>query len=73
MTTRGCTGEDFKKIAELLDRTCTIAIEILKGKGKKLKDFEEGLKESKAVQQLRSDVQAFSLGYCYPAPTEKFL
>jgi len=66
MTTRGCTGEDFKKIAEFLDRTCTIAIEIQKEKGKKLKDFEEGLKESKAVQQLRSDVQAFSLGYGYP-------
>ena len=52
MTTRGCTGEDSKKIAEFLDRTCTIAIEIQKEKGKKLTDFEEGVKESKSVQQL---------------------
>merc|ERR1719434_107501 len=66
MTTRGCTTEDFKKIAEFLDRCASIALDIQKEKGKKLKDFEEGLKESKAVQQLRSDVQAFSLGYGYP-------
>ena len=26
-------------------------------------EVKEGIKESKAVQQLRSDVQAFSLGY----------
>jgi glycine hydroxymethyltransferase len=66
MTTRGCTADDFKKIAEFLDRACTIALDIQKEKGKKLKDFEEGLKESSAVQQLRSDVQTFSLGYGYP-------
>merc|ERR1712025_1026293 len=34
MTTRGCNEEDFKKIGELLDRCCTIALAVQKEKGK---------------------------------------
>lgn len=66
MTTRGCTTEDFNKIAEFLDRCCQIALAIQKEKGKKLKDFEQGLVDSKAVLDLRNDVHAFALGYGYP-------
>merc|ERR1711874_47603 len=40
MTTRGCTTDDFKRIASFLDRCCQIAIQIQSEKGKKLKDFE---------------------------------
>merc|ERR1712170_111524 len=40
MTTRGCTAEDFKKIAGFLDRCCQIALKVQQEKGKKLKDFE---------------------------------
>merc|ERR1712079_762778 len=36
-TTRGCTTDDFKKIAEFLDRSCQIALKIQSAKGKKLK------------------------------------
>merc|ERR1712100_936137 len=43
MTTRGCTVDDFKKIGGYLDRCCQIALNVQKEKGKKLKDFEEGL------------------------------
>merc|ERR1712032_1154968 len=43
MTTRGCTIEDFKKIASFLDRCCQISLAIQQDKGKKLKDFEEGI------------------------------
>merc|ERR1711879_150803 len=43
MTTRGCSSEDFKKIAGFLDRCCKIALKIQEEKGKKLKDFELGL------------------------------
>merc|ERR1712209_360808 len=43
MTTRGCTTQDFKKIAEFLDRCCQIAVKVQSEKGKKLKDFEAGL------------------------------
>merc|ERR550539_2209560 len=42
MTTRGCTVEDFKKIAGFLDRCCQIALKVQAEKGKKLKDFEVG-------------------------------
>merc|ERR1712223_1575077 len=43
MTTRGCTGDDFKKIALFLDRVCQIALKVQQEKGKKLEDFEAGL------------------------------
>merc|ERR1739848_915534 len=43
MTTRGCTAEDFKKIAIFLDRCCQIALKVQQANGKKLKDFEAGL------------------------------
>merc|ERR1712224_1056027 len=46
MTTRGCGVEDFKKIAEFVDRACQIALKIQTEKGKKLKDFEQGLSDN---------------------------
>merc|ERR1712084_143432 len=49
MTTRGCETEDFKKIATFLDRVLQISLQIQKEKGKKLKDFEEGLKNCKDI------------------------
>merc|ERR1712054_692240 len=45
MTTRGCGTKEFEKIAEFLDRCCQIALKVQQEKGKKLKDFEEGLKD----------------------------
>merc|ERR1711972_1224685 len=45
MTTRGCTAEDFKTIAGFLSRCCEISVKIQTEKGKKLKDFEEGLSD----------------------------
>merc|ERR1712045_730286 len=61
MTTRGCTVDDFKKIAEFLDRCCQIALKVQKEKGKKLKDFEAGLEGNMDVQKLRSDVEAWAI------------
>merc|ERR1712061_396759 len=66
MTTRGCGVEDFKKIAGFLDRCCQISVKVQNEKGKKLKDFEEGLKGNKEIEQLRSEVEAFASGYGYP-------
>merc|ERR1711879_741781 len=57
MTTRGCTADDFKKIAEFLDRACQIALKIQKEKGKKLKDFEQGLAGDADLVQLRGEVE----------------
>merc|ERR1711976_1142887 len=39
MTTRGCGAEEFKFIAQCLDRCCQIAVAVQKVKGKKLNDF----------------------------------
>merc|ERR1712084_180284 len=52
MTTRGCTSEDFKKIALFLDRCCQIALKVQTEKGKKLKDFEQGLVGNADVNAL---------------------
>merc|ERR1712151_114507 len=66
MTTRGLKETGFEKIAEFLDRVLRIALQIQKEKGKKLKDFEEGLKNCKEIQALRTEVQSFASTLGYP-------
>jgi len=66
MTTRGCGTEDFKKIAGILDRCCQIALDVQAKKGKKLKDFEDGLKENADIVALRAEVEAWAVGFGYP-------
>merc|ERR1712086_873013 len=66
MTTRGCDAEGFKKIAAFLDRACQISLKIQQAKGKKLKDFEEGLKENPEIVALRKEVESFATGFGYP-------
>merc|ERR1712045_476504 len=66
MTTRGCTAEDFKKIALFLDRCCQIALQVQKEKGKKLKDFEAGLVGNSDVKALRGEVEAWAIGFGFP-------
>merc|ERR1712086_284124 len=60
MTTRGCTVEDFKKVAGFLDRCCTIALNVQKEKGKKLKDFEQDLGKNAEILAVRAEVEAFA-------------
>merc|ERR1712183_892623 len=66
MTTRGCTAEDFKTIAGFLHRCCEIAINVQNEKGKKLKDFEQGLIANDAVSKLKGEVEAWAIGFGYP-------
>ena len=66
MTTRGCGTQQFEQIAGFLDRALQIAVQVQKEKGKKLKDFEAGLKENADVKALREQVQAFAGGFGYP-------
>jgi len=66
MTTRGCGVEDFKKIAEFLDRCCQIALKVQGETGKKLKDFEAGLQGNKDIAQVKAEVQAWAIGFGYP-------
>merc|ERR1719161_2093535 len=66
MTTRGCTADDFVKIAGFLDRCCQIALKIQAEKGKKLKDFEAALAGHADIEALRKEVQAFAGAFGYP-------
>merc|ERR1712066_1141853 len=66
MTTRGCTTEDFKKIALFLSRCCQIALKVQEEKGKKLKDFEAGLVGNSDVKALRGEVEAWAASFGYP-------
>merc|ERR1712151_1114818 len=66
MAPRGCTADDFVKIAGFLDRCCQIALKIQTEKGKKLKDFEAGLKGNLEIESLKKDVQAFASAFGYP-------
>jgi len=66
MTTRGCQIADFKKIAEFLDRCCQIALKVQAEKGKKLKDFEQGLAGNADIVALKAEVEAWAVGFGYP-------
>merc|ERR1719424_982487 len=66
MTTRGCNVSEFNKIGEFLDRCCQIALRVQKEKGKKLKDFEAGLKDDAEVVALKQEVEAWTVGFGYP-------
>jgi glycine hydroxymethyltransferase len=66
MTTRGCGVEDMAQIGGYLDRCCQIALDVQKQKGKKLKDFEEGLGENPAIQALKKEVTEWTSKFGYP-------
>merc|ERR1711972_767695 len=66
MTTRGCTTENFRQVARFLDRCCQISVKVQNEKGKKLKDFEEGLKGNREIEELRAEVEAFATGFGFP-------
>merc|ERR1712070_741434 len=66
MTTRGCGVEDMKKVAEFLDRACQISVKRQAEKGKKLVDFEKGLKEDAEVLARKKDVEEWTFGWGYP-------
>merc|ERR1719343_1778185 len=55
MTTRGCTSDDFKKIAGFLHRCCEIALKVQKEIGKKLKDFEAVLVGNADIAKLKRE------------------
>jgi len=67
MTTRGCTTDDFKLVAQFLDRCCQIALAIQKEHGKKLVDFEKGLTDgNKDLVQLKVEVEAWASKFGFP-------
>jgi glycine hydroxymethyltransferase len=66
MTTRGCSTEDFQRIADYLDRCLRIAVDVQGKKGRKLKDFQEGLKDNTDVLALKKEVEEWTMAFGYP-------
>lgn len=66
LTTRGLNDNDFKHVAELLDRSVRLAVD-LKSKvdGKKIKDFtsQVTLEAFPEIQELRKDVTEFGKSF----------
>ena len=61
VTTRGYMEHDMKEVGRFIDEAFKISLEIQQEKGKKLKDFNEGLAESKQIKDLREEVHKFSV------------
>merc|ERR1712159_592181 len=68
MTTRGCNEEDFHTIAGFIDQAIKICLDVQAKKGKKLKDFENGLAENAEIKKLKSQVEAWASKFGYPEP-----
>jgi len=66
MTTRGFGPEEFKRVGEYLDRCIKIALKVQEEKGKKLKDFETGLKENPEIMALKTEVEDWAITFGYP-------
>merc|ERR1712078_530232 len=66
MTTRGCGAADFAKIADYIDKCIQICLKVQKDKGKKLKDFENGLKDNEDIAALKKQVEEWASKFAYP-------
>ncbi|GAM20829.1 hypothetical protein SAMD00019534_040040 [Acytostelium subglobosum LB1] len=66
LTSRGMNEEDFKKIAEFLDRILKISLAIQAKVGKKLVDFVAALDTNEDIKALKLEVQEFALKFPLP-------
>ncbi len=66
MTTRKFVESDFEQIADFLDKTLKIALEIQQKSGPKLKDFVKMLEGNDQVAALRLEVNKFATTFPMP-------
>jgi glycine hydroxymethyltransferase len=66
LTSRGFVEKDFERVAEFLDRTIKISLDIQAKHGKKLVDFEKGIKENTELKKLSEEVEKFASGFPMP-------
>lgn len=66
MTSRGLVEKDFVQIAEFLHQAVTICLDVQKERGKLLKYFNEGLENSKDIEDLRAEVEKFATSFEMP-------
>lgn len=66
MTSRLLGREELETIADILDRTCKLVLDLQKSSGKKLKDFGSAPANCDDVVQLRMDVIASRNSFSMP-------
>ena len=66
LTSRGFVEDDFKKVAQFLDRAVKIALRIQKEKGKLLKHFIPALYDDEELKKLKEEVKQFSSVFNMP-------
>ena len=66
MTTRKLCENDFKTIANFIDRSVKIAINIQNNKGKKLVEFKKDIENNNEIIKLKEDVVNFSKDLYFP-------
>uniref|UniRef100_A0A7N0ZX48 Uncharacterized protein n=1 Tax=Kalanchoe fedtschenkoi TaxID=63787 RepID=A0A7N0ZX48_KALFE len=62
-TSRGLVEKDFEQIGEFLHRAVQLSLKIQKKHGKLLKDFNKGLVDNKDIEELKNDVEKFSVSF----------
>ena len=68
VTTRGMTERDILTVALFLDRAAKIAVNIQAEYGKKLVNFNKGLRENQEIEQLKNEVIEFISQFEYYNP-----
>ncbi|KAI0564631.1 serine hydroxymethyltransferase [Gracilaria domingensis] len=66
LTSRGFSENDFRKVADFLDRGVKIGLQIQEKTGKKLVDFKPALEGHPDLISLRRDVEAFASSFDIP-------
>ena len=68
VTTRGMTERDILTVALFLDRAAKIAVNSQAEYGKKLVNFNKGLRENQEIEQLKNEVIEFIRQFEYYNP-----
>jgi glycine hydroxymethyltransferase len=66
LTSRAFKEQDFVKVAEFLDKACSLALSIQSTSGKMLKDFVVALENNAEVHQLKLEIELFARAFPMP-------
>eukprot|EP00178_Gracilaria_changii_P020137 TRINITY_DN584_c0_g2_i1.p1 TRINITY_DN584_c0_g2~~TRINITY_DN584_c0_g2_i1.p1 ORF type:complete len:505 (+),score=65.14 TRINITY_DN584_c0_g2_i1:524-2038(+) len=66
LTSRGFNEDDFRKVADFLDRGIKIGLRIQDKTGPKLVDFKPALEDHPELEALRKDVESFATSFDIP-------
>jgi glycine hydroxymethyltransferase len=66
VTTRGYLEHDMKEVGRFIDEVFKVSLKVQETHGKKLRDFNRGLKESTEIAQLGSEVSEWASQFDIP-------